>query len=255
MPCNWSSAAIILYSNPMKSMQYRKTAVPRQHPFGMPIWSLGVSVDTPQCMPLSALGAILYRWPETALQIARKDTPDALFVVLQEAFETRTKGALYFNSELLATVGLQEKVWTPFVLGENLTDYPAFEKTINALLTQIKNQKTEPNTAFVLKLLPETTAPGTSFHTITVTCAGLWDISKGFGFQETAYSKQDKGLPTRYIREFKDKGAFATALHDFITGQSLDYSVYRIQAHTVEMISQPTYTSLFRKLMRFCVRD
>jgi len=208
-------------------------------------------VDRPQCMPLSALGVILHKFPETALQIAKKDTRDALFLALQNAFEARVKGALYFNPEGLSSVGFKEKVWTPFELGVDLQDYDFFKQKLDALLTQIQNQKPERHTAFILKLLPEDTSPGTSFHTITVTCDGLWDHAKSFGIQETVYSKSDKGVPSRYSRTFEDQNSFSKALHDFIIGRSLEYSVYRLQAHTMEKLPKPMIRSLLQGFFGF----
>jgi hypothetical protein len=236
-------ALAILYSDAM--IFFRRTATPKQHPFGEPVWQLTTMIDKPACMPLSALGVILHKWGNDAAAVTKKPDNESVFAVLNTAFETRVSGALYFNVEVLATIGLHEKIWTPFSLAATQTDLVKFTDILQALLTQIKNQKIK-NTAFVLKLLPEKMGKDVSFHTITITCDGLWDTSKGFGMQETVYSDVTSGFPSRYGRSFPSIAALAAGLHGFI-GTALEYPVGNLQALTVE--SLPPKSSL-RKLLR-----
>ncbi len=191
-------------------------------------------------MPLSALGTIVHKWGVNAtLKATQKGTLTTLFEGLLSAFENRDPGPRYFATVKLAELGFIERIWNPKPLYLD-TQTLDFEGVLDAVLTEVHNQKTEKNTAFILKLLPQKLGPDVSFHTITITCDGLWDEKGSFGFQETAYSEGNQGIPTRHWRQFATKANFASALETFVASPALGYEVHRLQAVTIEKGSPQT---------------
>ena len=215
-------------------IRHKKTATPKSHPFGEAIWSLDLTLARPQCMPLSALGTIVHKWGMDApMKQTHQGTLTSLFKELLVAFESRDPGPRYFATVKLAELGFIERIWNPKPLYLD-TQRLDFEGVLDAVLTEVHNQKTEKNTAFILKLLPPKLGSEVSFHVITITCDGLWDEKGSFGFQETAYSEGNQGIPTRHWRQFATKANFASALETFVASPALGYEVHRLQAVTIE---------------------
>lgn len=192
---------------------------------------------------------MLHKWGDSLSNLTKKRPQESLFTRLKEAFDHRTPGARYFDSTRLGALGLVERVWTPTSLEGHEDPYLAFTQALDKVLSEIKNQQKEQNTAFVLKLLPPKLGKGIPFHTLTITCDGLWIDTLGFGFQETTYSQTDKGIPSRHLQWFAEKDDFRKALYRHISHNSLGYTVSKLQAVTIEKYPQTPMTRAFNTVL------
>jgi hypothetical protein len=218
-------------------LAYRIVATPFCHPFGEAVWALTSFVETPQCVPLSALGAVLHQWP------ALFEKKEGLFAVLREAYlarNTTCQSMYHFKEDTLAVLGLQQKLGVAVSVGES---DDGFHHALDQTLQWVQNRQYGKHTAFELMIYPKDKSE--TYHAITVTCDGLRFRHGGVGFQETAYSDGEKGKPMRYQRLFSDRQSFADALCAFVmTPAVLGYPAASIQVVLFEKQPDSRETSL-----------
>jgi len=192
-------------------------------------WELPLAVDTPQCVPLSALGTVLHQ-NKTSLD----QDFSTLFLDFRQAYETRllptANWGEYFNANSLQSIGVVQHTGAPLSIQTGASSMPS-------ILNWIRNRHGPHHTAFVLMILPAKIFPGVRFHAITVTCDGLWKKDGGFGFQETAYIDN---RPVRYERRFPNVPEFENALMLFIMTK-LSYTPGTLQAVTLSAHPQKSH--------------